>query len=319
MHVVIGITRLYILVQRTNTRSKYLRYDSGYAIKVCPVRRFIDKVKPSIYTRILSIVSKGGHMCPVEVVTETTLVSQIAAQLRNAIVSGELKPGERIRQDDFAERFGVSRTPLREALVILEGDGFVVLRPRAGFTVVNLSFAEAENLSVMRLALEPLAVSIAAEKHSDDDVPHVLQLLERTMTPINADDKLDRARLANRDLHFALYGIHSGLVPPSIAGAIEQFWVRYERYRHMYWRGTERENPTHITNHTAVVEAWIDRDSARAEREMAHHVLGAMVGLLRTFDEAESFSPALEVLADRYQFDLADQIDACEQSSSTKE
>lgn len=93
-----------------------------------------------------------------------TLADAIAEGLRQAILAGALADGEVLRQADLAERFQVSRVPIREALLKLEGDGLVETRPRRGTVVTSLNAADFQEILEMRLALEPLALGFAIDR-----------------------------------------------------------------------------------------------------------------------------------------------------------
>ncbi len=85
-------------------------------------------------------------------------VSNIYDELRQAIAKGELREGEQLKQAAIGEQFGVSKIPVREALTMLEADGFVTLTAGKGATVNGLSAAEAEEIYLMRIGLEPLVL-----------------------------------------------------------------------------------------------------------------------------------------------------------------
>src|SRR5262249_386158 len=91
-----------------------------------------------------------------------SLAEQIANRLRRAILDGEFEPGERIRQEPIAARLGVSRSPVREALPVLAGDGLVTQRPDVGARVARLDLRELVEISLTREPLEPLALQAGA-------------------------------------------------------------------------------------------------------------------------------------------------------------
>ena len=110
---------------------------------------------------------------------ETTLVDDIVDAIRERILLGELEPGLRIRQQQFAEVLGVSRTPLREAFQRLEADGWLQLRARRGAEVRPLTVDEACEIFTMRVVLETTAARLAARSHSEGDAARARALLER--------------------------------------------------------------------------------------------------------------------------------------------
>lgn len=100
----------------------------------------------------------------------STAQEAVLAQLRRAIVSGELRPGEPIRQSALAERFGVSRVPLREALKILEGEGQVTYRPHRGYVVTELNMDDLLEVYRIRELLEGEAARRAVPRLSETDI-----------------------------------------------------------------------------------------------------------------------------------------------------
>ena len=90
--------------------------------------------------------------------------------LREAIVEGRLKPGQRLMEVQLAEQLGVSRTPVREAIRKLELEGLVVMLPRKGAYVANMSLKDLIDVLEIRASLEGLAASLAAERITDEDI-----------------------------------------------------------------------------------------------------------------------------------------------------
>ncbi|MFI5958885.1 GntR family transcriptional regulator [Cryptosporangium sp. NPDC051539] len=97
--------------------------------------------------------------------SDGSIVARLTAQLREEILSGALKPGERIRQEEIGRRAGVSRAPAREALRALSGEGLVTLAPNVGARVARLEPAELDEVYLIREHLEPAALA-----HS---IPHL--------------------------------------------------------------------------------------------------------------------------------------------------
>src|SRR3954466_15174945 len=99
-----------------------------------------------------------------------SVVDQVYAAVRARILSGELPRGSRLRQASLADELGVSRTPLREALRRLASEGLVELSPNRGATVSQLDFGDMRHAWAARLALEPGAARLAAERRDEDAV-----------------------------------------------------------------------------------------------------------------------------------------------------
>lgn len=107
-----------------------------------------------------------------------TLRKQVADALREAILSGELRPGEKLREVDLANRFGVSRNPIREAIGELEQQGLIVARPNRGKTVVSPTNEDLRQAYQVRACLELLALRLAWEHITDRRLAKMRQLVE---------------------------------------------------------------------------------------------------------------------------------------------
>lgn len=103
----------------------------------------------------------------------STLVTNF---LRDLIVSGDIPPGERISERTLTDRLGISRTPLREAFKILEGEGLVSIRPNAGATVVRLSAADVEDALEILIGLESIGATRAAERATPEMIEEIAML-----------------------------------------------------------------------------------------------------------------------------------------------
>jgi DNA-binding GntR family transcriptional regulator len=102
---------------------------------------------------------------------------QVAARIRRAIITGELRPGERLRQDDIADEFGVSRIPVREALIALDGEGWVRLESNRGARVTGLEKRDIADHYELRGLVFGLVASRAAELAKPDDCKELTRLL----------------------------------------------------------------------------------------------------------------------------------------------
>ena len=122
-------------------------------------------------------------------------------RLRHDILGGGLEPGLPLRQDEIAARCGVSKIPVREALLQLVAEGLVVLQPNRGFTVAGLQPQEAEEILEIRAVLECQAMRDAMPKMTDADVGRAAVILDQA----EATDALDRWSDLNWEFHATLY------------------------------------------------------------------------------------------------------------------
>ena len=114
--------------------------------------------------------------------------------LKNDILHCELPPGSQIYEGETAERLGMSKTPVREALGMLAHEGFVEVRPRQGDRVTDVTFADVQEVFQLRLLLEPAAAELAAERAS----PEHLQKLKQTVDEEPSDSHQDEAHRSAR-------------------------------------------------------------------------------------------------------------------------
>lgn len=135
--------------------------------------------------------------------TEDRSSSGITAHgtLLEAIRAGAYRPGDRLREVEVADRLGLSRTPVREALRRLEADGIVVHRPRAGAAIRRLDQGEVVELYEMRIVLERTAAELAAKHGTEAE----FDVLEDLNVALEAADDPARAAAINGDFHALLY------------------------------------------------------------------------------------------------------------------
>jgi GntR family transcriptional regulator, rspAB operon transcriptional repressor len=153
-------------------------------------------------------------------------VALIRDQLRDAILGGELAPGEPATQVDLADRLGVSRTPLREALRMLELEGLVVRESNGRFRISPLSIEQIEDLTVMRINLEAVAVRLTVPQLGNTDHAE----LEGRLAQIERYAKLEDWRgieVPHSEFHLALIAGAGD----QITALLRQLWNHATRYR----------------------------------------------------------------------------------------
>ena len=112
----------------------------------------------------------------------------VCDELRARIVSGRLEPGSRLVEDRLAVELGVSRNPVREAMRVLESEGFISMMPRRGAVVAELTDEDANDIFDIRLALEALAARLAAKHCTDDHSAHLLRIVDWSTAAAAAGD-----------------------------------------------------------------------------------------------------------------------------------
>jgi DNA-binding GntR family transcriptional regulator len=147
--------------------------------------------------------------------------------LRDAISSGSLRAHEQLREERVAEALGVSRTPVREALIRLLAEGLIVADGSGGVRVADVTAEDLEELFTLRELLEPLAVRYAAKSVDPQGVRALRAIHDASIKALEADD-VEALLNLNTDFHAALNGMAA---PRRLAGFIDQLRIQSRRFR----------------------------------------------------------------------------------------
>jgi DNA-binding GntR family transcriptional regulator len=198
----------------------------------------------------------------------------VLAELRRSILTGEMPPGTPVRQDALAERLGVSRVPLREALRTLEGEGQVIYRPHRGYHVADLSLDDLLEVYRIRELLETEATLRAVPLLTAEDVDRLEQSEQDIHQAAAADDIVGMAA-ANRRFHFTLLEA-SGM--PRLTRLVRVLWDATDAYRSLYYSTSANRDRVHA-EHRAIVDAVRAGDAAEVVRLWDAHRDGAVASL----------------------------------------
>jgi len=190
-----------------------------------------------------------------------------AHQIRDLIVSGELPAGERVPERVITERLGISRTPLREALKILEVEGLVQISPNRGAEVVRLSLADVKAIVEMLIGMEMQAAELACQRASDDEIAHVAALHDDMTAAYRQNELLAYFNL-NQAIHEEIFTCAHNAALLRIYRAES---MRIRRYRFASNRDTTRW-PRAMLEHEQILDALRQRDGGiLRELIRAHH------------------------------------------------
>lgn len=191
--------------------------------------------------------------------------------LKSAIVEGELREGETLRQDQIASMFSVSRIPVREALARLEEQGLVTTQRHKGAVVASLSLDEISELFEFRALIEGEAIRLAVINATDETLSEAAGYAERFSIE---EDNSQWAQL-NRQFHFALYKpCNRPYYLQVVSHSIDKV-ARYLRAQLVLTDGIERAR----REHNAILQAALDRDANLASELTREHILGASKSL----------------------------------------
>jgi DNA-binding GntR family transcriptional regulator len=204
------------------------------------------------------------------------LHDNVTDALRDLIVSGELLPGTKVREHALCARFGISRTPLREALKVLASEGLVQLMPRRGAFVAEITQTEIDELFPIMAALEALAAEAACRRITEENI-RALRELHRQMYAFHAAGaERDYLRL-NRQIHLALFEIAGNA---SLTSIYEQLLVRIHSVRFVA-RKTPVQWQRAVGEHVLIMAAIERRDGPRLARLLRSHLLKTAVPIAR--------------------------------------
>lgn len=211
------------------------------------------------------------------------LADQIADVLRNQILLGELKPGRNIPERETALALGVSRTPLREALLILEGEGLVVMAPARTPTVADPTLEDLTQLLLVQSALESLAGECACDHITNDEFDEIEALHDEMLAKSDTADSID---FFSTDMAF-----HEAIVTatknPSLIKTHKQYNARLWRARFMSSRRKVKRKVI-LQQHTNIVEGLRLRDKAQASAALGEHLRTAIINITGIFEREEN-------------------------------
>ena len=168
---------------------------------------------------------------PIAATRTPTAQDRAAATLRAAILDGELRPGQRVNQEVWAERAEVSLIPVREALRALAGEGLVTYRPRRGYAVTELDLSELEEVYRLRRVLETDALRRGVRRATAADVQQLEAAADACCAAAATGDVAGQLA-ANRRFHDRLHGLADSR--PAIR-LIDLLWDSTEAYRALYY------------------------------------------------------------------------------------
>ena len=193
----------------------------------------------------------------------------------------KLKPGERVRQEELAERLNVSRVPVREALKVLEAEGQVTYQAHRGYTVIALSLEELEEIYLARRLLETELTRSAVPRLSAELIEHLEKLAVRMDESAKAADIAGYAE-ANWNFHFSLFE-RAGL--QKIYRIVEVLWRMSEAYRVAIFDAAWLKQAGR--DHQTILDACRAKDVARAVAAQNEHRSNALESITAILEKAE--------------------------------
>ena len=217
-----------------------------------------------------------------ERIRQKSLAEHIVEDLEQKVVGGVLAPGQRIIEEALCKTYGVSRSPVREALRVLENQGFVVREPRRGISVATITPREAEHIYRIRASLEGLATALAVQNQTPELLGKLKDLHQQMMRA--AEKKNIKAyQILNQQFHELIVGASGS---PRLIQLIQSFDKQTMRYRLAVTHA-----PGWMTKstrlHAATIASFEAGDAEAAERLRRQAILGQIEQFPDIFKDGE--------------------------------
>ena len=193
---------------------------------------------------------------------------EIAELLRDAIISGEYKPRERLIEAELSQRYNVSRTPVREAIRNLAAAGLVTVEPYKGAVVADIDVDEIREIYTVRVALEGLATRLAATRVPEEALQQ-LAALEGELERYAREGNAHAFGNVNETFHHKLYSYCGNRV---LIEMIDDLLERSALFRRSSWNSSARNTQRVIQGHRAMLEAVAARDAEAAQAAAEAHI-----------------------------------------------
>nr|WP_297394959.1 GntR family transcriptional regulator [uncultured Peptostreptococcus sp.] len=187
--------------------------------------------------------------------------------MRKAIIEGVLKPGERLMEIQLADQLGVSRTPVREAIRMLELEGLVVMLPRKGAYVANISKKDLLDILEVRVGLEGLAAYCAAERMTEDDIKR-LEIISKDIEDAVYENDVDTMLVKDEEFHTLIFQATGN---KRLMNMMINIWETVYRFRLMYM--SDYSSAVNIVDeHKKIIEAFKKGRANLAEKLAKEHI-----------------------------------------------
>jgi DNA-binding GntR family transcriptional regulator len=211
-----------------------------------------------------------------------TLREKILETIRDAILKGNMKPGERVSEPELAERFGISRTPIREAFRQLESEGYLEVIPRKGAVVASLTERDVEEFYAIKIILEGFAAKMAAEKLTAKDIERLEGINDR-LRQIAAEGDVKTFFRVHNEFHEVFIKAAGN---ERLYEMINQLVMRFKRLRLASLSQPGRMEIS-VEEHRNMIQAFKNHDGDRADNLVRHAAtIGADV-LIQSMSQAD--------------------------------
>lgn len=202
--------------------------------------------------------------------------------LRQAILKGELEPGERLMEIQLADRLGVSRTPIREAIRKLELEGLVLMIPRKGAEVAKISEKSLRDVLEIRRALDALAIELCIERMSEEDIQSLTDAQEVFRQSVENSEPMT---IAENDEHFHDV-IYNSTNNQRLVQMLNNLREQMYRYRLEYIKDADKRQIL-VLEHDQILKAIKERNVAEAKIAIRAHVDNQVITVSKNIKEQQ--------------------------------
>lgn len=204
---------------------------------------------------------------PIDINTYKSVSDIVFEELREAIFTKKLKPNQRLVETDLARQMGISRTPIREAIRMLENEGLVVHVPRKGAMVSGFSYEDISEIYMIRSVLEGLAVGLAAENISEKEIEELEEILNKTWGCMNNGELKELSKLFTR----FNYILTRASKMPRLCALVDTMQEYIEQTRIVSFSSIERQKEAY-QEHKRIIDAVKQKNKELAERLAREHI-----------------------------------------------
>lgn len=187
--------------------------------------------------------------------------------LREAILRGDLVPGERLMELQLAAKLGVSRTPIREAIRMLEQEGLAITIPRKGAIVAGMTEKDMQDVLEIREALEELSVQVACDKITEEEIARLRENMENFEESLKSGD-LKRMAEADVEFHDVIYQATDN---PKLINMLNNLREQMYRYRVEYLKNPSNHEQL-LREHEAIYRGIMEKDKDAVTEMIRKHI-----------------------------------------------
>ncbi|MBP2075794.1 GntR family transcriptional regulator [Oceanobacillus polygoni] len=214
---------------------------------------------------------------------------QFYQMIKQMIFEGKIKPGERINETQFAKEYNVSKSPIREAIRILEKEGLLVV-DRSKVIVYKPTLKDVEDIYYCRMALESFAVKRTTSIASDQELQQIEAILDETEAAINANEDANTIIALNEQFHHYILNYSQN---PRLLKQVNDLKGLINYYRILNFKGDQRAEEI-LKQHRQVFRYIKDRNESKAAEEMIQHLEMDVEHLLEIFSGSTEIANLLD-------------------------